>query len=385
MKIIILSCNTGEGHNSAGYAIKEYLDTKNVECELVDTLSFGRRNASKKAEKAYLTSTRIPSLFQLTYMLGRLVSSPKRKSPVYYKNRSYSKNLMEYLKDNQFDIAIVTHLFPGEALTALRRDCGFVIPSLAIITDYTCSPLWEETELDYYVIPHGDLLEEFIQRGIPADKLLPFGIPVKQAFYSRIPQESARKEINQRYNLFLDTDTPWFLIMSGSMGFGKIGLLTKMILLEQKKGVVEGNVIVVCGNNEHLYQTLSHLFQNNSNVAILGFVKDISLLMDGCDALFTKPGGLSITEAAIKNIPMILTAPIPGCELNNASFFTEHGMAFQSRNIIEQITCARRISADPVFREYMIVSQKENAPYESNYLIYETLCDMYCQEGECYL
>lgn len=26
MKILILSCNTGEGHNSAGWAVKEYLE-----------------------------------------------------------------------------------------------------------------------------------------------------------------------------------------------------------------------------------------------------------------------------------------------------------------------------------------------------------------------
>ena len=34
--------------------------------------------------------------------------------------------------------------------------------------------------MDYYVIPHDDLTDEFAKRGIPENKLLPLGIPVKR-------------------------------------------------------------------------------------------------------------------------------------------------------------------------------------------------------------
>ena len=33
------------------------------------------------------------------------------------------------------------------------------------------------------------------------------------------------------------------------------------------------------------------------------------------DRIYTKPGGLTSTEALVKNIPIVHTAPIPGCEM----------------------------------------------------------------------
>lgn len=38
------------------------------------------------------------------------------------------------------------------------------------------------------------------------------------------------------------------------------------------------------------------------------------------ELLLTKPGGLTTTEAATINIPIIHTMPIPGCETYNAEF-----------------------------------------------------------------
>lgn len=59
------------------------------------------------------------------------------------------------------------------------------IPCVAIATDYACIPFWEETNCDDYVIPHKDLIPEFASYGIPKEKLLPLGIPVRPAFRAR--------------------------------------------------------------------------------------------------------------------------------------------------------------------------------------------------------
>lgn len=45
------------------------------------------------------------------------------------------------------------------------------------------------------------------------------------------------------------------------------------------------------------------------------------------DLLITKPGGLSSTEAAVAGIPLIQTAPIPGCEVSNMRFFRQRGLS----------------------------------------------------------
>lgn len=70
--------------------------------------------------------------------------------------------------------------------------------------------------MDYYVIPHDDLTDEFAKRGIPENKLLPLGIPVKQAFCTRTAKDTARTRLH------LPSDVPIFLVMSGSMGLASL-------------------------------------------------------------------------------------------------------------------------------------------------------------------
>lgn len=40
MKILILSCDTGEGHNSAGRAVKDYFERQGAVCEVINALRF---------------------------------------------------------------------------------------------------------------------------------------------------------------------------------------------------------------------------------------------------------------------------------------------------------------------------------------------------------
>ncbi len=43
--------------------------------------------------------------------------------------------------------------------------------------------------------------------------------------------------------------------------------------------------------------------------------------MQCCDLLLTKPGGLTITEALVSNIPMAIFSPIPGKKKKMQNFY----------------------------------------------------------------
>lgn len=378
MKVLILSCDTGEGHNSAAFAIFEFLKKSNVECEVLDFFYLKSKQASRRASQTYLRVIRIPLAFRIIYNLGKIVSNSKIKSPVYFRLKRYRGRLYDYINANGFDTVITTHLFPAEALTALKRENRLNVTTLAVNTDYTCIPFWEETELDYYVIPHKDLIDEFHQHGIPKEKLLPFGIPVRPEFYVKIPKDEARLKFNKIYQNSFNISKPWFMIMSGSMGFGKIQHLVDAIVKLQK---TEVNIIVICGNNHKLQSKLNQNFKDYSNVAILGYCKDIPLIMDACDVLFTKPGGLSSTEAAIKNIPIIHTSPIPGCETRNNAFFKERSMSYSSKSIKKQLRTAIRICSDEAYRNFITQSQTENISRDTCNKIYMFLTDLKRKEG----
>ena len=51
--------------------------------------------------------------------------------------------------------------------------------------------------------------------------------------------------------------------------------------------------------------------------------------MSASDCILTKPGGLTVSEALAKNLPMILVNPIPGHEERNVEFLLNNGIALQ--------------------------------------------------------
>ncbi len=56
MKILILSCNTGEGHNSAGKAVMEAALLRGHEVEFMDLMLLGGKTVSHMVGGAYILS-----------------------------------------------------------------------------------------------------------------------------------------------------------------------------------------------------------------------------------------------------------------------------------------------------------------------------------------
>ena len=317
----------------------------------MDVLSLVSGSVSKRVEKTYVLTTRVPSVFGFLYKAGRAVSSPKHKSPVYWANQLYRDKLYGYLTSHSFDAVVTSHLFPAEALTGLKRENRLPVKTLAIATDYTCIPFWEETECDYYVLPHKDLVEEFRKKQMPEEKLYPLGIPVSKPFRTRGDRREAREILGLPLHL------PVFLIMTGSMGYGRIeDTVQELVNLYGSRAVI----VVICGNNTKLKESLERQCKGHPNVRIQGFTKKIPLYMDACDVLFSKPGGLTSTEAAVKGVPLIHTAPIPGCENRNAAFFAKRGMSYYCREPAQQAKYAKLLCENRFLRLRMAEAQRRN-------------------------
>jgi processive 1,2-diacylglycerol beta-glucosyltransferase len=92
--------------------------------------------------------------------------------------------------------------------------------------------------------------------------------------------------------------------------------------------------------------------------------------MDASDVIFTKPGGITSTEAIVKNIPIIHTAPIPGLENYNARFFHNHGLSYHTNDTNQQVAIAMRLCEDKAFRNRMLQQQRLNSnPHTSDDVI----------------
>lgn len=353
MNILILSCNTGEGHNAAGHAVEEAAILRGHSVTFTDAMMLSGKRTSNIVGGAYVNMVKhVPLLFGFVYKLGMLISSRYVKSPVYMANSLLAERFKKYIDDNHFDVVIMPHLYPAETITYMKRHNMLTAKTIAIGTDYTCIPFWEETDCDYYVIPHEDLINEYIKRGVPKNKLLPYGIPVKQSFLSNIPKEEARAKCR------LPKDVPVYLIMNGSMGFGKLVIFSAALAKQCTNGE---HIVIICGNNKKIYSILSKQFKHNDNVHVVGYTKHVAMYMDACDVIFTKPGGLTSTEALVKHIPMVHTAPIPGCESKNRTFFSSRGLSLTSRHIFPQIRLGMSLAKNKSFKADMIKKQQSEA------------------------
>ena len=73
MKILILSCNTGEGHNSAGKALAEYARSQGDSAEFMDIMMLGGKRISRFVGGGYVSVVKYaPGFFSFLYKLAGL-------------------------------------------------------------------------------------------------------------------------------------------------------------------------------------------------------------------------------------------------------------------------------------------------------------------------
>ena len=212
-RILILSCFTGEGHNSAAKAMHSAFDALEVPSRIMDPVSFQGKHAQHFISSFYNGMIRrSPGAFGALYKAGALYDATGWVSPVYLANAAYAERLNRFLEAQHYTDVVCTHLYGMEAMTALKKRGKSTAPAYGIMTDYTCTPFLAETELDGYFTPHASLSENLIRRGLPADKLHPFGIPVSPAFDSPLSRQEARARLG------IPEEKKLFLIMTGGVG-----------------------------------------------------------------------------------------------------------------------------------------------------------------------
>ena len=167
-----------------------------------------------------------------------------------------------------------------------------------------------------------------------------------------------RETFGQRDLPTPEKNSRWYMMMSGSMGFGNMSVQLKEFIAHMRPN---SRVICVCGRNKANYNAISKEFAHDWRICPVGFTDKIALLMDACDVVLSKPGGITTTESFIKNIPLVHTAPIPGIESENATFCNERNMSFYSPDLREQANAAIRLANDAEYREAMRSSQRKNS------------------------
>lgn len=350
MDALILSCGTGGGHDSAAKAMLEELQRQGHRATMLNPYTLQSQTLARRINNVYITMVRkTPRLFGAVYTAGQLYRKLPGRSPVYYVNRRMVPVMRRYLSEHAYDVIIMTHLYPAEILTNMKNR-GIPIPKTVFVsTDYVCIPFLEETACDAYITPASDLTEDYVRRGLPAEKLFPLGIPISRVF------AKIQSKAEARARLHLDPQKKYILIAGGSMGGGTIQKAIQC-LTEGISDCQDVELIVVCGSNQELYEKLTAV--QPKNTLVIGYTDEMADFMRSSDLFITKPGGLSSTEGAVCGVPICHTAAIPGCELYNAEYFRSHGMSVMCRNASEVFADAMALLSDPEKCGAMVECQK---------------------------
>lgn len=340
MRMLIVSCSTGRGHDSCAMAAKEHFEDRGWACEVDDALGFASPRLSRFLNWGHSTMyRRFPWLFRAGYRFSeRHPDAFWRKLGIYRVFGLGTERMIERIETGGFDVVVCTHAFAAVMLTDAVGRRPLSIATCLIGTDYTCNPGTKDTRLDRYFVPDPSLAGLYACPAIAEERVFGSGIPLRKEFYLRTPRALARRELG------MPEDGPHVLVMCGSMGCGPMERLVQGLVRETAG---DAFVTVVCGTNRRLRRKLAKRYEGNPAVRVRGFANDVPLLMDSADLFLTKPGGLTVAEAAAKGLPMVLIDAVAGCEEPNREFFVRSGGAVTGESVRELVAASVGLLARP--------------------------------------
>lgn len=316
-KILILTASFGSGHITASEALKAAFNSRGYgTVGIVDFFNATMPRLNKLVKSLYMgTLKRAPRLYGTFYdRINRLEQDSWLQNK--FDRLGYDK-LLECLKSTNPEIVICTYPTPSGVVANIREKGVYDCFLVTVITDFEAHSQWINPGVDLYIVAHEGLVAQLTGEGIAREKIAVTGIPIATEFSHdlKIDKES----------LGLETQLPLVLIMSGGSGMEKIACEALNACMNLPYDV---QAVMVCGNDAKLEKELGEKFAADRKIKILGFVNNISELMSAADVLVTKPGGVTVSEALAKRLPIILYRPIPGQEEANARFAVNSGAGF---------------------------------------------------------
>lgn len=324
--VLIFTASTGQGHNAAAESLEKELTFQGYEVFTIEPTREVSKSLNTFIADGYkVLATRLPKMYGTLYKLSNY-----RKT-----NNQIAKLLKKALEEKIYNLicsydatlVISTHPLIVNVISTLKERGKVDVPFISVVTDYQAHQSYIHQYVDAYIAGSEHTKNSLIKKGISEDKIYTYGIPIRREFHNKI-------RLYEKEHYFT------VLIMGGSMGVNGIKKALKN-LLEVQYPI---KITVVCGNNKALKKTLLNKYINydgDKKIEILGYSNNIPDIMDEIDVIITKPGGVTVTEALVKEIPMIIPYYLPGQEKENTQILNKAGAAKSAsvkelKNIIEE-------------------------------------------------
>lgn len=329
-KVLILTSRIGGGHESVAQALLEHCQaSSNLQAKKVDLM----REANKMIDAFWIQTYKFQT-----------IATPTTYGAIYGLTKNHDAGLTNFFElllyrslksiyeKFQPQTIFLTHSFqvaPSQKLKRQLAKKGQEIQLIEIITDFKSHALHVGKTIDKYIVASDFTRDDLMDRGVIEDKILVCGIPVKADFEA--PLVSKNKSDKLR-----------ILVAGGSLGALGIKDAVKQILQND----FDLEMVVLCGRNRYLKKSLQKNYAHDARVKVLGFSNEVRDMMDWADLLITKPGGITITEAIYRCLPMLIPYSYSGQERENLDFLLENDLAIYAKNKRQVETILQELMID---------------------------------------
>ncbi len=350
MRVLILSANTGGGHNAAAYALQEELNTYGIQSDVEDCLRFISQKTSDFISWGHsYVYKHFPGVFGRVYRL-------EEQRPSAFIADSIALGATKYhafIAERDYAAVICVHVFSSALVTEEQRRYGKSLPHYFVATDYTCSPGAGEIQADVWYIPDDSLQDEFMGCGVPRERIVATGIPIRRDFCE--PMDV----IETRRLLGLPETGRIVLLCCGSIGCGR---LHRSVPEFESRLPADVTTVILCGNNKKLYSQLTE--DQPARRVVVEYTDKVAQYMAAADVCISKPGGLSTTELLAVGVPSVMVLVVPGCESRNLEFVTRMGLARGATQWEEAFDSALSLLAHP---DELITLRRQVAEHSAGY------------------
>ena len=247
-----------------------------------------------------------------------------------------ARRFIRRLRQDPPDLIMTTHFFPTDVISACKASGWLKAPLIVTVTDLRPHRFWVSKQAEAYVCGIAEGARILEARGIPAPRLHVLGIPIGSAFHASYD----RRVLAQAFGLEPQRQT--VLVTSGGSTVGPFEAVVDALMQMEDRLAHHVQLLVICGDNARAVHRLQLRAQHATMpVRVLGFIDQMPEAVALSDLIVAKAGGLTITEAMGRGVPLIIYHAIPGQERFNAQYVAAQGAAViaESPHEVAQAVC----------------------------------------------
>jgi len=291
--LLILSSDTGEGHNSAATAIQAAATGSGLDASIRKPMEeSGSANRAMGNFYNFLLTRKPQWMTKYLWVIDHV--RPNEREFLYRRVRRF---IGKFLDSENPDIVLSVHPMLNHFIPRFIREERLGIKFNTFLTD-PFPPFWRgwaSRYVDRYFVVRSEALQALIDLGVQPGQIQQVRMPVRREF---VP--ATMTEIQDfRHKLQLDGSST-ILINGGARGGGPIRKVYEAV-----RSIAESsNIVVICGRNSALRAQLES--RHHSKTRVLAFVTDIHRYIAASDIVLTKPGAMSTYETLACGVPVLL-------------------------------------------------------------------------------